>query len=109
MTHDIVYLLFHKNSDTKRRNDNRAGFMENLFTTGDFQKDVLTLKNTLINTKISHIEHVPKDKDNNQTSKFYSQAFYRFSWNYSNFNHDEYKILIIFKVVDQSLNYKTGG
>ncbi|CDW86952.1 UNKNOWN [Stylonychia lemnae] len=64
----FFYLLFHKNNDNKRRNDNRAGFMENLFTTGDFQKDVLTLKNTLINTKISHIEHIPKDKDKNQTS-----------------------------------------
>lgn len=37
--------------------------MENLFATGDFQKDVQTLKNTLLNTKISHIDHVPKSKD----------------------------------------------
>lgn len=62
----IVYLLFGKGrADGKRRSsgDNRASFMENLFTTGDFQKDMQTLKNTLLNTKISHIEHVPKSKE----------------------------------------------
>jgi len=37
--------------------------MENLFSTGDFQKDMQTLKNTLLNTKISHIEHKPKNKE----------------------------------------------
>eukprot|EP00347_Sterkiella_histriomuscorum_P007253 403349671 len=69
----IFYLLFGKGrSDGKRRSssssDNRASFMENLFATGDFQKDMQTLKNTLLNTKISHIEHVPKGKDNSITT-----------------------------------------
>lgn len=36
--------------------------MESLFSTGDFQKDMLTMKNTIFNAKIQHIEHVPKDK-----------------------------------------------
>jgi len=71
-------LVFNKNTDKKRRNDNRAGFMENLFTTGDFQKDVLTLKNTLINTKISHIEHVPKSKDKDNSNTATSSKFNNF-------------------------------
>jgi hypothetical protein len=43
--------------------------MESLFTTGDFQKDMVTLKNTIFNAKIQHIEHVPKSKEEGLKSK----------------------------------------